>query len=270
MDLLSLPIECTSWIVRYLSVSEALTLTSTCKYLHSQGPYDVPLKRILERVSGFKDSSAPVQHLIESLVTCNASDELRRLLLHGFPNYHLLVNTSDTILTTLFRLSLDPKPLTSFLISACESLFDKQLETHSRRILDDVIHIVCGLNFFNEEIVYHMLHLHWHYESDIIIPYSSIVNLERFIHLAILMDCCESYTKLIQLRTSSGLETFNSLSGEIGDKVTDQDVFTVVRYGSRGVFWELSLRSSPTLTRLVNIVQYGKRGNSMSLGQPRV
>ncbi len=270
---LSVPRELNVLIVEYLSVPDALKFASTCHFLHDNPPFDPELLGLLKLVDTTRSINSPeemgmtsLHAVVDKLISLESESFLRRLFLH--PSVSLSSEDIDTITCSLqeaactrhnevMLLSEDfYHPVLHFAVELCEKykdIDDGDAMECVKSMIIDALHTIVNTVPFDEDLYYRALHVHWHNETDESkIP--QVVNLEKFIHLAIATDHVYDY---IELKSRRG-KTFclanykyrtmpdgNFTTGQ--KRVTDQDVYSVIRYDSRDIFMHLRLDSTDVL-----------------------
>ncbi len=251
----SLPIECLVGIVQFLSVQDSLKFTSTCKYLHYSQPYDTTLRKILERVHG-QESPVDIADVVALQLDDLAFDELQRLLFFLFPTIKdetvsmLICGGGDIAYGPLIQEMMTSRTyqrqLVNFSVTFCEYL----MEVTPMDIVKPFVHEInkhvvrySSHETFDEDLYYRLSHVEWHDHErhDSYRVSKRIVDLERFIHLAILTDNPKVYEELVLRRYT----VFNNSILEAthpGLAVTDQDVYTIIRYASSKIFYFLKLQ----------------------------
>ncbi len=133
---------------------------------------------------------------------------------------------------------------------------------------------ISGPNDTDEDLCYRLAHLLWHSarpedirDSLVYLEPHLVKDLEKYIHLAILTDNAYMYEKLMSHRPDQATLckgfSFKILQ-EYKHKITMQDIYTIVHYGSIYIFDEIGLEKTTTLSLLVCVCSI-RRGVSLNL-----
>ncbi len=270
-----LPIECIVGIVRYLSIPEALDFTSTCHFLHDNEPYDIPLGKVLVRVSTVQRSVNFGSDLFSVMLKERAIDELSRLFLSQINDSTIydLLNSQDGIFTSELESLVGPTfDLLGFFTSFCEYqvlLWGMGvIRSFARNI---ITHMLRHGHPFDENLYYRLCHVRWHKRETYDDTYVSkkVTDLERFIHLAILTGNANVYKRLVLRRRHCATLSSRFVFSDIQDyklRVTDQDICTVIRYKSSNIYRMLGLQETPGLKSLMSICKFKNNSHKLTCG----
>ncbi len=274
-----IPVEVTTLIVEFLSITDAVNFTSSCHFLHDNSPYDPVLlsllasarnwcpviptvakySQVLEGMSK-KKKQDNMKSLVSFMLCIGMREELSRLFIY---NDFLKESVLRLILEALEDLCaglrehqgrLNPGAvlfITDLRVNyGCEG--DQSYECIMKRIVQIAFDLVNDSLPLDEESYYHLLHLHWHTSETVKDDeIHEVVDLEKFINLAIATDHIDAYRELKSRRTQADLEDFLLLGDSYN--VTDQDVYSVIRYDSRNIFGSLDVEHTQLVKNLVKM-----------------
>ncbi len=249
-------------MVENLPVLDSLNFVSTCHYLHDNPPYDPTLLELLELVNSNRrdvyDSSGEMteieisvedidnlteedinklvaERMVDLGITTEEEVDLnslvgempKRTFDRLFLSYRPLKRSTLDIISEQSKSAVQNTPILYSLMDLCERHQD--YEEFSVSMSESILALA-----LDEDLYYRALHLLWHHNTAGV---RQVVDLERFIHLAIATDNLTAYEHLIFRRKEAVLKDFTCYNRE---NVTDQDVYSVIRYGSKEIYDYLS------------------------------
>ncbi len=246
MSFFLIPRELTALIVENLSVLDFLNFTSTCHYLHDNPPYDSTLLELLSFVNITRSPQRQVDlyDLMTRQMTMRSERTLSRLFLHD--DVELSHTTMETIAKVVENYTISNDPMIDFVVRLCERY--KFTSDHVALMVRDTFDVAVLMIPLNEDLYYRLLHLLWH-ENTTGPWVLKISDLEKFIHLAIATDHADAYRELKSRRPQAVLRDFTCRR----KNVTDQDIYSTIRYGSREIYAYLYPRHTDFLQSLLSV-----------------
>ncbi len=115
---------------------------------------------------------------------------------------------------------------------------------------------------FDEDLYYRLCHIRWHENRTYDPSVSGKVDTERFIHLAILTGNNNVYKRLVHRRPSNAVLSSHFIFMDAQDyrlKVTDQDIYTIIRYGSYDIYNDLGLCETLEVRSILSMCKFKRR-----------